>query len=103
MQGDQVVDKASVSGGVVRYSRAAGLLALLIGSWPCASVAQLAATPHAAVDVEHNSNVFDLSSSGAAPAGKNGATFGDTTQPAALRVDDLIAWFNTPCAKHSAA
>jgi hypothetical protein len=90
MQGDQVVDKASVSGGasfMVRYSRAAGLLVLLIGSWPCASVAQLAATPHAAVDVEHNSNVFDLSSSGAAPAGKNGATFGDTTTQLRAGVD----------------
>jgi hypothetical protein len=82
MQGDLVVDEGSISGDasiMARHSRVAGLFVLLIGGWPCASLAQLAATPHAAVDVEHNSNVFDLSSSGAAPEGKNGPTFGDTT------------------------
>jgi len=64
---------------MARRSRVAGLFALLIGAWPFACNAQLAVTPHAAVDVEHNSNVFDLSSSGGAPIGKNGPTFADTT------------------------
>ncbi len=56
-----------------------GVLTLLAGIWPIAASAQLAVTPHAAVDVEHNSNVFDLSSSGATPQGRNGPTFSDTT------------------------
>ena len=76
------MDEPSLSGGasrVVPHRRVAGLCALLIGGWPGAGVAQFTGTPHAAVDVEHNSNVFDLSSSGTAPQGKNGPTFGDTT------------------------
>ena len=62
-----------------RIGRFVGLLLpLALGTWPFASFAQLAVTPHAAIDAEHNSNVFDLSSSGAAPVGKNGPAFGDT-------------------------
>ncbi|MDP8985373.1 MAG: hypothetical protein M3N97_10060 [Pseudomonadota bacterium] len=62
-----------------RIGRFVGLmLPLALGTWPMASLAQLAVTPHAAVDAEHNSNVFDLPSSGAAPVGRNGAAFGDT-------------------------
>ncbi|MDB6084124.1 MAG: hypothetical protein JWN43_2005 [Gammaproteobacteria bacterium] len=72
---------------VVHYRRAAGVIALLIGVWPLACEAQLSVMPHAAVDVEHNSNIFDLSSHGAAPVGKNGPTFGDTTVEARAGFD----------------
>jgi len=35
-------------------------------------------TPYAALDIEHNTNIFDLPKSGGAPVGKNGPTFADT-------------------------
>jgi len=35
-------------------------------------------TPYAAEDIEHNTNIFDLPSSGGTPVGKNGPTFADT-------------------------
>ncbi len=72
------MDESSKLGGVARRWGVGTVMALLSSAWPFASFAQLAVTPHAAVDVEHNSNVFDLSSSGVAPVGKNGAAFGDT-------------------------
>lgn len=55
-----------------------GLFLAVIGLAPATALAQWSATPYAAEAIEHNSNVYDLSTSGPAPQGKNGPTFGDT-------------------------
>lgn len=50
----------------------------VIGLAPTTVLAQWTATPYAAEAIEHNSNVYDLPTSGPAPQGKNGPTFADT-------------------------
>jgi hypothetical protein len=54
------------------------LWVLLIGGAPAVALAQLTATPYVAEDIEHNSNIYDLSTSSPAPQGKNGPTLADT-------------------------
>ncbi len=55
-----------------------GLCVLLIGCVPVVSMGQSTVTPYAAENIVHDSNIFDLSSSGPSPVGKNGPTFEDT-------------------------
>jgi hypothetical protein len=68
------------------------LCAFAIGVFPAVAFAQLSAIPYAAEDYEHNSNIFYLPSSGPAPLGSSGPTFGDTTLRSRAGIDATYLW-----------
>jgi hypothetical protein len=75
--GELALNDRGKPAGVIEVVRA-GFFAALIGIAPAAAFAQWTTTPYAAESIEHDSNIFDLTTPGPAPQGKSGPTFADT-------------------------